>query len=232
MYEIMPTDSLQLYAEKDPAERVALFGNSVPAEVKQEFAKDGGPPAENEADPSRVWRRVKALKSFDVAVKVDGKEEQQTVNEGTELVLDPKSAEERIAAGDVAPVEGNDKVYRRSLRDYALLYRDYNLRIDALVRRIEETAGQLAVVTEANAKVTADLAIRDKEKAALASDKARFVAEQERITKHVLALKAELDAVGENLKQTYIDNLRKEEELVRLTYEIADLMRNRVVARP
>jgi hypothetical protein len=228
LYEIMPTDSYDLYAELDPAVRMALFSNAVPANVKQEFIKDGNPPAENESDASRVWRRVKALKSFTVPRNAP-EGQGQSVSEGTELILDPKSAEEMIAAGEVAPVEGNDKVYRRTLRDYARLFRDLNLRIDTLVRSIAETNGQLAVVQEAQKKVDADLALRKKEQQLLTSDLKRFQAERDRMKAHVAALEKKLAEVRGNLTAVYNDNVEKEAELVRLTYELA---RNKLRQNP
>jgi hypothetical protein len=217
LYEIMPTDSLDSYADFTPAERVALFSNAVPAEVKQEFAKDGGQPDANEPDPSRVWRRVKALRSFDVKFEM----ESISVPEGAELILDPKSAEERIAAGDVAAVEGNDKVYRRPLRDYARLYRDFHLRIDELKRKIKETNDQLVIVQNAQKKVDIDLAARKKEQDLLTKDKARFVAESKRAKDHSDAVDAKVNEVLAELRQLYTDNVRLEADLVKLTYELA-----------
>jgi hypothetical protein len=217
LYEIMPTDSHDLYAEKAVAERIALFSPELSPEVKQEFAKDGGPADANEPDPSRIWRRVKALRSFEVEFGM----EKVSVPEGAELILDPKSAEERIAAGDVAAVEGNDKVYRRPLRDYARLYRDFHLRIDELQRKIKETNDQLVIVQSAQKKVDIDLAARRNERDLLTKDKARFVAESERAKDHADAVDAKVKEVLAELRRLYADNVRLEAELVKLTYELA-----------
>jgi hypothetical protein len=217
LYEIMPTDDDKLYAEKSAAERIALFSPELSPEVKQEFVKDGGQPDANERDASRVWRRVKALRSFDVTFGMDT----VSVQEGAELVLDPKSAEERITAGDVAAVEGNDKVYRRPLRDYARLYRDLHLRIDELQRKIKETNDQLVIVQTAQKKVDVDLTARRKERDALTKDKARFVAESQRAKAHADAVEAALNEVMALLRKLYADNVRLDAELVKLTYELA-----------
>ncbi|MCC7085778.1 MAG: hypothetical protein IT427_12315 [Pirellulales bacterium] len=230
LYEIMPTDSYDLYAELAPAQRMALFSADVPNDVKQQFAKDGAAPDGSETDASHVWRRVKALKSFEVSIGAGEKAESVTVPEGAELILDPKSAEERIAAGDVAPVEGNDKVYRRSLRDYLRQYRDLNLSIGAQLRKIGETSGELAIVQEAKKKVDADLAFRSQEKKLLTSDKARFVAESERVKAHVKALEEELQAIGVKLRDVYEDNLRLEKELTRISYALASKLRGDTAA--
>jgi hypothetical protein len=217
LYEIMPTDSNDLYAEKAVAERIALFSPELAAEIKQEFAKDGGPADANEPDPSRVWRRVKAVRSFDVTFGA----ETVSVPEGAELVLDPKSAEERIAAGDVAPVEGNDKVYRRPLRDYARLYRDFHMRTDELQRKIKETNDQLVIVQDAQKKVDIDLAARKKEVDLLTKDKTRFLAESTRAKEHANAVEAMYNEVMAELRRLYADNVRREAELVKLMYELA-----------
>lgn len=217
LYEIMPIDSQDAYADYAAAERIALFHKDVPAEVKQEFAKDGGQADANEPDPSRVWRRVKALRDFEVTFGM----ETNTVKEGAELILDPKSAEEQIAAQNVAPVEGNDKVYRRPLRDYARLFRDYHLRIDELQRKIKETNDQLVIVQAAQKKVDTDLAARTKERDSLKKDDARFVAESKRAKAHAEAVEAALNEVMGQLRKLYADNVRLEAELVKLTYELA-----------
>ncbi len=231
IYEIMPTDSHDLYGELEAAQRIALFANTVPQEVKNEFAKDGSAPAANEADTDRIWRRVKALKSFTVPRNAP-EGEGQTVSEGTEIILDPKSAEEMVAAGEVAFVEGNDKVYRRALRDYAHLYRDLNLRIDSLLRNIKEVTDQLLLVQEAHQKVSSDLASREQEKGLLKNDFTRFKAEQDRITAHVAALEKRLNEVQVELKRVYADNVQKEAELVQLTYELANRMKKTVAVKP
>jgi hypothetical protein len=230
LYEIMPTDSHYWWAQFGPDQRVAFLSRDIPQDVKLEFANDGQAPAAGQPEGDQVWRRVKALRSFNAEVTSGGKTETQTVNEGTELILDPKSAEERIAAGDVAPVEGNDKVFRRSLRDYARLTRDLNLRIDDLLRSIKATNDQLAVVQVAQKKVEADLAFREKQQASLSKDKTRFLAENERVKAHVTALEAELARVNGELRKAYDDNVKLEEELVKVTYELANILRSRVVA--
>jgi hypothetical protein len=230
LYEIMPADSHDIYAALTPAERVALFSGAVPPDVKQQFAKDGNPPEANETDAANIWRRVKALKSFDISVGVGNNAEKMTVPEGAELILDPKSADERIASGDVAAVEGNDKVYRRTLRDYLRLYRELNLSIDAQLRSIEETKRQLAIVQEAQKKVTADLDFRKKEQKLLTSDKNRFDAENARVKAHVTALEEELKKVNADLREVYEKNVQLEEELVKVSYELANKLRNSTVA--
>lgn len=230
LYEIMPTDNHDWWAQIEPDQRVAFFSNAVPQNIKLEFANDGQAPAAGQPDGDQVWRRVKALRSFDVSIGVGDKAETQSVNEGTELILDPKSAEERIAAGDVALVEGNDKVFRRTLRDYARQTRDLNLRIDELMRNIKVTSDQLAIVQEAQKKVDADLAFRTKEKAALDKDKTRFLAERDRVNQHVAALEAELTRINGELRKAYDQNVKLEEDLVKVTYELANLLRGRVLA--
>ncbi len=231
LYEIMPRDQRELLAELPEDERLALFHNSVPPEVKQEYIKDGQPaqPADIEADANRenyskrVWNKVKALRAFELP---DG-ENKVEVAEGTILVLDPKSADERIAAGDVELVAGEDKVYMRELRDYARLYREYNLQIDQVLRSTAEVNGQIAAVAEAQAKINADIAYRQEEKANLTRDLARFKAENKTIGDFVTALESRIVAVRGELKQLFNSNRQLTAELTALERAAAEEINRR-----
>ncbi len=90
LYDVMPADSHEAFAELDEAARTAVFPSSVPAAVKQEYVKDQNPPAADEKQTDRIWRRVKRLKDFDVKRGSGKDKETQHVTQGTELVLDPK----------------------------------------------------------------------------------------------------------------------------------------------
>ena len=184
----MPADSHEAFADLDEAARMAVLPANLPAAVKQEYAKDQNAPADDEKQTDRIWRRVKALKDFDVTRGQGKDKETQHVTTGTELVLDPKSAQERIAAGDVEPVAENDKVYMRPLRDYAQLNRDLNSQIDNLLRTTADVDGRLATVAQAQRKAEQDIAYRKAEIAALNKDLERFRGELDLMRKHVAAL--------------------------------------------
>ena len=108
-----------------------LFANVVPANVKQEFAKDGKPPETGDTDASHIWQRVKAKADFYIPVTADeakkAEAEGQTLEsdpdtqkpaikipQDTLLVLDPKSADEQIKAGhDVKQLRMTSRYCRR-----------------------------------------------------------------------------------------------------------------------
>ena len=121
----------------------SLFPAGVPDAVKQEYAKDN---KKQDSDPQaeRLWPQVKVLKDIFIPLSADEIKQAQAANqtteadpatnlpakkipEGTTLLLDPKTAAEKIAAGQVEAVMGDDgkpvAIYVRPLRDYARLYR-------------------------------------------------------------------------------------------------------------
>ncbi len=227
----MPADSHEAFAELDEAARTAVFPSSVPAAVKQEYVKDQNPPAADEKQTDRIWRRVKALKEFDVTRGSGKDKETQHVTQGTELVLDPKSAQERIAAGDVEPVAENDKVYMRPLRDYVRLYRDFNQQIDGLLRTTAEVNDQLSTVALAQQKAEKDIAYRKAEIAALNQDLERFRGELDMMRKHVTALEKRVGEVDQARRQMFASNQQLESQLSMLVHRAADEINRRVISQ-
>lgn len=231
LYDVMPADSHEAFAELDEAARSAAFPSSVPAAVKQEYAKDQNAPAADEKQTDRIWRRVKALKDFDVTRGQGKDKETQHVTQGTELLLDPKSAQERIAAGEVEPVAENDKVYMRPLRDYAHLYRDLNVQIDGLLRTTAEVDDRLATIAEAQRKVEKDIAYRNDEIAALKQDLGRFQGELDIMRKHVAALEQRIDETDRARRQMFASNQQLESQLSMLVHRAADEINRRVISQ-
>ncbi len=231
LYDVMPSDSHEAFAELDEAARAAVFPSSVPAAVKQEYVKDEKAPAADEKQTDRIWRRVKALKDFDVTVGQGKDKESQHVTQGTELVLDPKSAQERIAAGDVEPAAENDKVYMRPLRDYARLYRDLNKQIDGLLRVTADVIDQLATVALAQQKTEKDIAYRNSEIAALNKDLDRYRGELDIMRKHVAALTQRIADVDHAHRQMFASNEQLKAQLSMLVHQAADEINRRVNAQ-
>ncbi len=229
LYEIMPADSHEAFTELDDATRAALL-SGLPADVQQEYAKDEKVPAADEPQTDRIWRRVKALKDFDVAIGQGANQETQHITAGAELVFDPKSAQERIAAGDVEPVAENDKVYVRPLRDYAQLYRDLDLQLEALNRNIAEVNGQIATVQEADRKAKQDIDYRQSEIANLNQDLTHFKDETAMMSKHVAALEARIADLDGERRQLFAKNRELEQELSSLVHQAADEINRRTAA--
>jgi phage shock protein A len=185
-----------------------------------------GPPAANETQTDRIWQRVKAIKNFEVTSGQGNTQEKQMVSEGAVLLLDPKSAAEHLAKGDVEPVKdenGNaEKVYVRPLRDYAQLYRDLNLQIESIVRTTAEVDRQTATVQTAQKKVDTDLALRATEKTALESDKTQYLAEETLITKHATALAQRVAEMKDSVKKLVGSNRQLESELSQIYHQAAE----------
>ncbi|HTQ38541.1 MAG TPA: hypothetical protein VMJ32_05910 [Pirellulales bacterium] len=214
LYEVMPTDSRDIYADllravqeqfkrqgKQPPNDAEIIGGQFPAnvpdQVKEEFIKDGQPPAADESQTDRVWRRVKALKDFDVSLGAGADKQTQHVTADTILLLDPQSAQEQIAAGNVVLVPENPNVFVRPLRDYVRLYRDLNLAIEGLLRTTAEVDSENAAVQDAQQKVAKDIEYRTAEIAALQRDLVRFQAESDMLKKHVAALEKQVALVND-----------------------------------
>jgi len=261
LYEVMPADTNDLLKlvrdalgdkvgkrdDKDLAND--LFANVVPANVKQEFAKDGKPPETGDTDASHIWQRVKAKADFYIPVTADeakkAEAEGQTLEsdpdtqkpaikipQDTLLVLDPKSADEQIKAGHVEPApteppNESDKVYHRMPRDYAKLYRDLNLRIEELLRATATTEHQNAAVLDGLAKVKQNTDDRKKEKAKLDRDLAHYQEEEKMIKAHVVALEKEVAQTRADIQRVLASNHDLDAQLISLTRELAEFINRR-----
>jgi hypothetical protein len=122
LYEVMPTDSRDLYADAlqfsreqlkpEDRDKVSdaqllkqLFPGSVPDEVQREFVDDGKAPAGNAVDPNHVWRRVKVLKEIDLPLS--DAEAKTMQDAGQTLELDEKTQKPvlKIAEGTVLELD-------------------------------------------------------------------------------------------------------------------------------
>jgi hypothetical protein len=233
LYEVMPTDSRELFSEfakLNPQGWLSIFPANVPDQVKEEYAKDGQPPQPDESQTDHIWRRVKALKDFTVSVGAGDKKETQQITAGAELLLDPQSAQERIAAGDVEPVAENPAVYVRPLRDYVHLYRDLNLQIETLLQTIAEVDSENAAVQDSQQKIAKDIEYRKSEVAALKRDLARFQAETKMMKDHVAALEKQIAQVNGQVDLAARDNRRLESQLVSYQRQAAAEINRRIQA--
>jgi hypothetical protein len=268
LYEVLPTDRREIYAdalralrEGLPPERreqtsdlqliSGLFPPAVPESVQREFAQDGKAPTGNAIDPNQVWRRVKVLKEITIpldpahakamqdagqTLELDEKTQQPVLRipAGTELELDPQSAQEQIASGAVEKVveEGkpSDQVYLRELRDYARIYRDLNLQIEELLRITAEADRENAAITESQQRVNSDLAYRKNEQAALTHDLAHYAAEQKLITGHAQALDSLIADIAARVRQIQANNQQLESQLAALAQQAMQFMNQRAAA--
>jgi hypothetical protein len=269
LYEVMPNDSHEIYADAvriireqlkpDEQEKTTdaslilrLFPGTVPDAVQREFVEDGKAPTGNTAaDPNQIWRRVKVLKEITMpldaaqakamqdagqTLELDEKTQKPVLKiaEGTVLELDPQSAQEQIASGNVEKVveEGkpSDQVYMRELRDYARVYRDMNLQIEELVRTTAEVNRQSAAVTDSQQKVTSDIAYRKSEQTALTHDLAHYAAEQKLITGHAQALDSLIADIAAKVGQIKASNQQLESQLAALAQQAVQFLNQRAAA--
>jgi hypothetical protein len=248
-------DAIQIFRDSLPAEQrdqtsdaqllAKLFPGTVPAAIQQEFAQDGKPPAGNVGDPSHIWRRVKVLKNIELSltdaqakamqdagqqVELDEKTQKPkiTIPEGTIFQLDPQSAQEQIAAGNVERVveEGkpSDQVYQRELRDYARVYRDMSLQIEELVRVTDEATRQNAAVTDSQQKVNSDIAYRQSEQTALSHDSEHYAAEQKLVSGHAQALDALIANLAAKANEVKASNEQLQAKLAALARQAVQSM--------
>jgi hypothetical protein len=261
LYEVMPSDTPDLLklardafgeqVEKldDKALANGLFADVVPANVKQEFAKDGKPPEAGDADASHTWQRVKAKADFYFPVTAEEAKKAEAegqplesdpdtqkpaikIVQDTILVLDPKSADEQIKAGHVEPApteppNESDKIYHRMPRDYAKLYRDLNLRIEELLRATATTERQNAAVLDGLAKVKQNTDDRTKEKGKLQRDLAHYQEEEQMIKAHVAALEKEVAETRGEIQRVLASNRDLDTQLTTLMHELADAINRR-----
>jgi hypothetical protein len=233
LYEVMPTDSRDLFAEfskLNPQHWLEIFPPGVPDQVKEEYAKDGQPPQPDEAQTDRIWRRVKALKDFTVSIGAGNKKQSQQVTAGTVLELDPQSAQEHLAAGDVEPVAENPAVYVRPLHDYVRLYRDLNLQIEGLLRTTAEVDSENAAIQDSQQKVAKDIEYRTSEVAALKRDLIRFQAEANMMKQHVAALEKQVAQVTGQVDQATKANRQLESQLTGYHHQAAAEINRRIKA--
>jgi hypothetical protein len=268
LYEVMPNDSHEIYADAlriireqlkpeeqekttDASLLLRLFPDTVPDAVKREFVEDGKAPTGNAVDPNQVWRRVKVLKEITMpldaaqakamqdagqTLELDEKTQKPVLKiaEGTVLELDPQSAQEQIASGNVEKVveEGkpSGQVYVRELRDYARAYRDTNLQIEELLRTTAEVNRQSAAVADSQQKVNSDIAYRKSEQTALTHDLAHYAAEQKLITGHAQALDSLIADIAAKVTQIKASNQQLESQLAALAQQAVQFLNQRAAA--
>ena len=228
-----------------------LFPNAVPESVQREFVAgwQGAHRKRGRSEPGLAARQS-AEGNHDAVgcgpsegdarrrpdLELDEKTQKPVLKiaEGTVLELDPQSAQEQIASGNVEKVveEGkpSDQVYMRELRDYARVYRDMNLQIEELVRTTAEVNRQSAAVTDSQQKVTSDIAYRKSEQTALTHDLAHYAAEQKLITGHAQALDSLIADIAAKVTQIKASNQQLESQLAALAQQAMQFMNQRAAA--
>ncbi|HEY2759931.1 MAG TPA: hypothetical protein VGI75_04290 [Pirellulales bacterium] len=215
-----------------------LLPPGIPDDVKLEYAKDGKSPAAGEGHPERVWQRFKVTKEISVPLSADeieslkqrGEEPEKDaggqpikkIPEGTILTVDPQTARQLMASGNVEPDPDQRQVYVRPLRDYQRLYRELNLEIEELLRANAELNAQNEAIKTAQQKVEKDIAYRADEQQRLGRDHTHFVAENKLVKDHAAALEKELAQVKSQIDALLAANKQLEAQLVMTMHAAVD----------
>lgn len=138
IYEQMPFDSYDLLADYDAAQLQQML----PPGIADEFAKNGKPPAANDPE-ERIVMQVKFLKDFGQLSQDQRNLLQQleiaqdvVVTDNTLKLYQPTASQ--LVANGVA--EEMNRYYERPLRDFSVLFREFNRQIPVWRDRV--AAGQ------------------------------------------------------------------------------------------
>ncbi len=218
MYEVMPRDGQNVLAGKTDEEIRALIplppnqppaipGAKSLAEIAeaevQDYLRDGKPAQDTDA-PERVNVKVKFTKDFtelqqgQVATVGELKVPKELVVKDKEATFDKVTADRLVQLEIAEPLE---RTYRRSLRDYSLLFRELNRQIPMLQDRV--------------AALTKDLeyydGVRGQNKPGVVQQMEQYLAERElvkadldkekqRLANEVNTIKEYLDEVSADVK--------------------------------
>lgn len=149
MYEIMPADSHEIFAELDQAQLRKLWPEGSPH--AREYINDGKP---------ATWEQI----------------EQWGV---TGELVDDKGNPLVDAQGE--PIAGAQGTYRRRIRDYEVLLREYRLKRWVLVEQKEAAARDLAYAQAAESGAVEQRKFREGEKGLLTAEKKRLDYERDTV---------------------------------------------------
>jgi hypothetical protein len=227
LYEVMPTDSPELYADllhtlhEEGVDDAALLTSKLfpklPAAIVREFANDGKSAAANEPASDRVWRRVKAKADFYMPVTAEEAKKAEAegqplesdpetqkpaikIAQDTILVLDPKSADEQIQAGHVEPAPTEPP--GESDKVYHRMPRDYAKLYRDLNLQIEELLRATARTEHQNAAVKDGLAKVNQNIADRAKEKAKLERDRTHYQEEETMIKAHVAALEKEVAET------------------------------
>ena len=139
---------------------------------------------------------------------------QRFVRDGQEA--QPDDPEDRVVT-----INGK-RIYRRPLRDYAVLLRDLDKRITVLIDEIASRSRDVAYMQAANADAQKDREFRAAEVQRLEADKAEAERELAAVTAHEQRLEAELEQVRQEVDKLFNQNKMMAEEIARRQREAVE----------
>lgn len=259
LYEVMPLDSHEAFAEMDQTEK-RLVGMDKQALAEYLPNRYGWPQDEynrflerferfnreaTEQDPPQnVWTLVEFVKTHEI--QVDSDVEQTLLEDGGRFFdASGRALEGRVrrgeegtvkfAAGDTAAFdkETADKLvadgvakqvkqlYRRSLNDFALAYRDgyyHDMDLNVEIQRAKRDAD---IMVALKVKAEEQLAFRQQENANLEKDLAGFKRELQQVTAYHQALVTRWEQTRARLSELFRANAQMVDELTRLQIDLA-----------
>jgi hypothetical protein len=244
IYEILPIDGHQFFEGLTRDQLVALMpqGNIPQANYDamiEAYVRNGSPAQPDDA-PEDIWVKVKFVRKKSVTVDSpnigvgelkffdsDGRSitprllrgETVEFEIGDTAILDQKTAEQWIAAGDA---EAQESIFLRPLNDYALIYHNLFRDREMLRQTIDIVTRDTASLIEAEKLCMNQIQARMAEKAKLEADLAQFEAEQKQLEQLAAALEGKSQALRKQLQETYLLNQQLATELARLQQDMAD----------
>jgi len=237
LYEIMPVDSHQLFAQidKDTLEKL------LPAEVIAQYEHDLQP-AKPSDPPADVYWWVKFTKEYAMppgpaeagqgAAKNPGGRPPQPVvfKPGDTHLFNSEAAKNLIDGLHVAELDtspGKGKVFVRPLRYYATLFADEYRRRAKLVADNAEVKAQAESTEAAAAALKEDVAAAEEEKKGLGQDLAQFQVERDAVTTFVAACDKKLSTLRAELSAIFRENLKLDDELSTLQTQLLEAISRR-----
>jgi hypothetical protein len=199
-----------------------------------------GTPAQPDDSPRDVWVKVKFVRKKTVDVDspnaaiaelklfdADGRALAPRLRRGETVqfeigdtaVLDKRTADQWIAAGDV---EAMESIFMRQLNDYALLFHNLFRERETLRQSMDIVTRDTQSLQESAKLCAAQIQMRQAEQAKLEADLMQFQVEQKQLEQLEMALSAKSQALRKQLQETYLLNQQLAAELARLQAEMAE----------
>lgn len=206
LYEKWPIDSHDIFPQWDEEVLTAVL----PERSLAEFLKDGEMMTTDEAQALGLRGRVLAVDDNGQTLYEDA--------QGNEirLVFDDQTEEAQFIDEDGQPVDADDVSekevengkgrYVRILRDYKVIYRDYNKQRTILIDLIASDTLDKQYVEAAEADSQLQIRFRRDENSRLTAEKAKVERERDAVQAHLTTVRRQLLATQQAVEQMLTDN--------------------------
>jgi hypothetical protein len=241
LYEIMPTDGHQHFADDEQTirnllspERTGLAQGAISQEqydrMIQEYTRDYKAAAEDDP-PERKWVEVEFQRNYDVTVDAakpeilttenfdsQGKAKNIQLQQGdkTTFEIGDTVVMDYVSATDLenqGVVKKNAEFYVRELRDYEYSFHNIHRRIVELQENLRLTQRDKAKADETIAKMREQIAYREQEKAKLNEDLTNITDEKEKVDAYLKEITTYRNKLAARLSSLYQSNNSLETQL-------------------